>query len=422
MEESAGGLSATQAVFPMVSSIMGAGVISMSLGVQDLGYLLGPLILCVVSLLSLFTLYALVFCASKMNKKDVTYFDVCKETHPLLGYAAEFVIALQGYGCCLTYFIILKRWIAEILKISVSGAQDLFYSAAIMAPLFLMAAQESLEKLQFATILCTLSVSYLSLMVVIYYGASLVYPIKTVSSSLSGSIDPMKKYAPMATNTAIASGIPTFLFALGCHQNMVRIFASLEKKTVKTGVSVAACAVLIATIVFGSVGTCGYLTLGHHQKMNILDSLSNPKGFFHKVITEKLRDRKLILLTVARIAMVCVLLAGFPVQLHPTRDSFKTFISLLPVETSDRLLNLALTALICLSVLGISIATSNFELFMKIIGATATCYVMYLLPSICFVSFAEKKNAFYYLSMAITAASVALSAASIWDIASSTRR
>lgn len=425
-EESFNGISFWVAVFLIICSIMGAGILVVSIGVEDLGYFLGPVVQVLVSLMSLFTLYLLVHCASLLPKREPSYFDVCKQASVLLGYAAEFSIGLQGFGCCLSYFIILKKWIASLLDFNLKGNQaNLFVSTGIMAPLALLACQKSLQKLRFASIMSTVSVSYLSLMVLFYFGVSLVYPTSTVDPAISGLPDASVKYKPMAINTKFASGIPTFLFALGCQQNMVKVFSSLRNRTVKNGTKVAAYAVAGASLIIGCVGVCGYLTVGHNQNgRTILDSLENKDGFFRQSVVKNLGERWLYGLPIARGAMILVLMAAFPIQMHPTRDSFRAFLAL-PLKSfvsrNKDAADLLITLSLCATIFAIAHFTDKFQLLMNIVGATASCYVMYLLPSICYMRSPVKRRPFFFLAILTSLFSVGLSAAKIYEVAKSFR-
>ncbi|OAG31827.1 hypothetical protein NEDG_00302 [Nematocida displodere] len=410
------GISPFQATFPMIGSIMGAGVLNLPTSVEKSGYLLSGPILLTIAAMSAFTLFQLVHCAQKLNKTNPTYFDVCKTAHPLLGYAAEACIGVQGLGCCLVYFLILKSWIAKLLgiegQLEGSFAMNVAFTVGLMILPMLMAGQKDLKNLSFASVLGTVSVLYLSVVVMGCGALSIIFgePGTTEASQL----------IKMNTNPSVVfTAAFEYIFALGCQQNMVRVFSMLEEQTVMNGVKVGVGAVSVATIVFFLVSNGGYIAGGNGQNTSILDILEDKSRPFYGMVAEKFGDKFFYLITLAKVGMIIVLFAGYSLQMHPARDSILTFLRIPFKKQVDRnlrrvevLTTTAVSVIICLC----GIDPVPYKYVMNLIAVTASCYIMYLLPSISYLASTKKTSLFTFISLAILASSLAISGIGLYRI------
>lgn len=407
------GLSTTQAIFPLVGTIMGSGMLTLPQSVEKSGLYFSGLILLAVISMGMFSVFELVYCAKLLNKKNPTYFDVCSKAFPFLGYVAEMCIGAQGLGCCYVYLLVLREWISKMLGIDHEslglGAKFLLTLAIAAVPVFL-AAQKDLKKIAFASKACTVSVLYLALFVMASGALSLIY--------LDLSKSDLKKTYTRPYDLFLASF--DYIFSTGFQQNIVSIFSMLEKPTVKNGVFSGISALLLSAFVFFFVSNGGYIAGGNNQKKSILDVLEDPTRDFHKKMTEVFGPRFFYLVTLAKVGMVIVLVSAYPTQMHPTRDAFLTFLKVplkKAVETNKRATEIVLITVISLVLLTIGVFSKwSYAPTMRFIAVTASCYIMFLLPSLSYLSLAKKKDSKYAGAALLFAMSVAISTMGTYDL------
>lgn len=410
------GLTPFQAMFPIIGSIMGAGVLNLPQSVEKSGYLLsGPILLCVAAM-SGFTLYQLVFCAKQLNTKSLSYFEVCNNAFPALGYAAEACIGAQGLGVCFVYFLILKDWISKFLNIEQnvkdSLLTNLLFSAAVLVIPAVLAAQKDLRKLGFASILCTISVLYLSV-VVLSCGL-----ISVLAPAPAGVAKHSDLHATTSSPVSLFKAAFEYIFAIGCQQNMVRVYSLLERKTVAGGLKAGLGAVAVAALVFFLVSNGGYLAGGNGQTASILDVLEDQSRPFYAIAVNLLGTKFFHLITLAKLGMIIVLFAGYPLQMHPTRDSILTFAKLGAkpyIERNLRQVEIMTTTVVSLLIFLGSLTKVNYSYVMKIIAATASCYIMYLLPSLAYLYSSKKTKLFTAISSGILLLSLTISGIGIYS-------
>ncbi|KAI5185595.1 hypothetical protein NEHOM01_0921 [Nematocida homosporus] len=406
------GLSVRSAIFPMVGSIMGSGVLNLPQSVELSGYLMSGPLLAFISAVSAFTLFQLVHCAKQLEGKgrEPSYFLVCKTAFPVLGYAADGFIGIQGLGCCFCYFLILKSWISKLLGwdtyLEQNLLMNLIFSAGLMAIPGFMATLKDLKKLNFASVLCTISVLYLSLLVLVCGGLALWLPpvAKTAADS------PLRAYTTEPSK--LFAALSKYVFALGCQQNMVRVFSLLDRPTVGNGAKVGAGAVGVAAFVFFLVSNGGYLAGGNGQKESILDVLENKNKPFYQLIVKHIGEKFFWLVTLAKIGMATVLFAGYPIQMHPSRDAVLTFVSLglsKSVAAHRRWYEVGVVVLVSLAIMLGSLTSVQYSFVMSLISTTASCYIMFALPSIAYLMFPKKTPLFTGISVAILAGSILFS-------------
>ncbi|KAI5166452.1 hypothetical protein NEIRO03_0870 [Nematocida sp. AWRm78] len=405
------GLSVQQAIFPMVGSILGSGILTLPKAVELSGYMISGPILAFISSVCAFTLFQLVHCAKNLESSDPSYFKVCQNAFSVLGYVAEGSIGVQGFGAMFVYFLILKEWISKMIgiesKINTLAYNVLFSIGLILLPTFL-GMQKDLKKLGFISILSTISVLFLSIIVMISGLLALILP------SNGHQMDVLKKAT--SSPASIFGALSCYIFGLGCQQNMVKVFSLLDKPTKANGAKVGAIAILIASIAYFLVANGGYFAGGNGQDESILDVLVNTDKYFYKVIMSNfgptLGKWYFNLVNLAKLAMSIVLLGAYPLQMHPTRDSIISFINIgfkEKVDKNKRVTELAISGLISAVILLLSLKELKYMFVMNLIANTASCYIMFTLPSISYILSNKKKLPFTLISYGILIGSILFS-------------
>ncbi|KAH9385554.1 uncharacterized protein NEMAJ01_0450 [Nematocida major] len=415
------GLSVLQATFPMVGSILGAGVLTLPKAVEKSGYLLSGPILLFISSICAFTLFQLVHCAKNLGKSDPSYFLVCQNAFPALGYIADACIGVQGLGSVFVYFLLLKAWISKLLGIDgaiVYLPYNIIFSLLLILVPTALAMQKDLKKLSFISIMSTASVVFLSAVVMLSGALSLMLPSKGVQK------DTLRAYTTSPSD--ILAALSSYIFGLGCQQNMVRVFSLLEKPTKANGAKVGAFAIAIASFAYFLVANGGYIAGGNDQNVSILEILENKERAFYKVIMlnfgNTMGSAYFYLITVSMIAMSIVLLGAYPLQMHPTRDSAITFLRLIaknPIDQNKRLAEIFTTAVLTALIFIGSLGNIKYTFVMNLIANTASCYIMFALPSISYILSNKKRLLFTILSCGILGGSILFSITETYKLFSS---
>ncbi|EIJ88531.1 hypothetical protein NEQG_01221 [Nematocida parisii ERTm3] len=203
---------------------------------------------------------------------------------------------------------------------------------------------------------------------------------------------------------------------------MVKVFSLLKNPTKINGAKVGTYAIVIVSIAYFFVANGGYIAGGNGQNSSILDVLSNTEKPFHKIIMTNFGDTwggtYFHLITISKLAMVIVLLGAYPLQLHPTRDSIITFLSIIfknnIFRNNPRVVEVLITSIMTITVFIESLYKIKYIFVMKLIASTASCYIMFTLPSIAYIYSQNKVKLFDYTSKGILIGSILFSICSTY--------
>ncbi|TBU06643.1 transmembrane amino acid transporter [Hamiltosporidium magnivora] len=369
------GMSVFSAVFVMLTTMMGSGVIMLPCAFRGLGYILGPVILIFLGFLSFFTLYSIGFATSKSETDILTYFNVCNKFSPILSYVADISFILQGTGCCFVYLTALKNWISLLFK---SKNLALFLEIILMSIILILSIQKNLTRLRYVSIISVISTVYLAILMIYYY-----FKLK----------DYIENVIIIPFNTDFSLSLPIIIFSLGCHQNLVKIYSELNSRNLKTITIVSLISICLGSIIYTIIGLVGYILIGQNSKYNILEYFMKNQEILKTLISTKSWDKNFVLIKMALIAFIIVTVCSFPIQIQPARDAFLNIYYLLSKknviemgrkknEKDKLILSLILsTTLIFISWL----IDLDLEKLIKFIGATVMNFVVYLFPSILYL-------------------------------------
>ena len=370
-----GGLTVFSGTLIMITTMMGSGVIFMPSSFSDVGYILGPLILLAISLVSLFTLYAISYAASKVKGEKVTYYSAGEQCSSIVAFGIDFCIALQGFGSCVVYIIAVRKWIFKLIP-SVKG-YGLIIVPLLIFVMFLLAIQRSLKNLKFVTYLSVSSVFYLMAIICFY----------------SFSAREMVHEEPLiAFGSKYYSAVSNIIFAMGCHQNIVQVYSELENRTIKNITMVSLFSIISGASIYFIVGFFGYRLMGDLKGVSVLDKFLDTTSTFRGWLAAKGDNGYAWYIGV--VVFIALLFCAFPIQLHPTRNSMMNmYCQMFGSETNKETLRISITILICLVclILGL-IEKLQYELVVGLIGATGTNAITYIFPCILFCYTIKKVN------------------------------
>lgn len=303
------------ATFSLVSTMVGGGVLSLPYAFSQCGLVLGTLCLVLAAAGSAWTLIMLVDCARTVGR----------DSFELVGYAAygersrRFTIALVFVLCWLTkvaYFVLLTDLlvpIAELIvpSLSQAPAEMVRHGTVCLAGLLLspMCFKSNLSAVRF---LCFASVgSVLVVGAIVGFRAfenlGREHTIQVQLSDGRTELFPLMAHYQMwpADGMKALYAFPTFGVSFLCHFNALPTHEELQRPTRYRMFKVIGLTLLLTTVLYFFVGTCGYLYAGCYTCGNILLNFESNDS----------------LVAVGRGALGMVIMLNFPLICQPCRNA-----------------------------------------------------------------------------------------------------
>lgn len=284
----------TSSTISLVKTIIGAGLLSMPLAYATDGLVCGTLIILLAAVTSGFGLFLQAYVSKFVPSGHATFFTVCSITYPTLSVVFDLAIAIQCFGCALSYLVLVGDLLPTIIAPSFIDETNLrtfwiLCSTVIIVPLSLL---KNLDSLKYSSILGLVAIAYLSVLVILH-------SIVGDNSTLRGDIT---LFPP--TLTGVFSTFSIIVFAFTGHQNMFSIINEAKNKSITNLTLLVYIAISVSASLFIIVGLSGYLTFGTNVTGNVV--LSYPKHWSS---------------TLARACIALMVIFSFPLMLHPARIS-----------------------------------------------------------------------------------------------------
>jgi amino acid permease len=373
-----GGASLKGAVFNLVNSTIGTGVLGLPLVFKDCGLVLGFIFLIAFALLAAYTLILLHKCSQILiNRNDERY--ISSKSYEDIGqvvngrWGAFFVklcVICINFGGCLSFQIIIGDLLLSSIGERIRGDDndDIKYiwlerpfvvGAIALLLLFPLSIIERMHSLRFISLLSLLTVIGFILVVVIYY-------------FVEGETHQEGDLHLFRFDISIFKVLSICTFAYSCHTNILPI-----SKDFKDPSNIDKAVLWSVTIVWTSysfMASFGYLTFYDGTEGNIL--LSYPE--------------KDVVIDIIKVLMAMSVILTFPTVTYPCRLSLDNL--LFPdkeVAVHPRLqvlldrprlrLNLLTAIIIFISYL-FSILLPSVSTVFGLTGSTASTFTSYLLP------------------------------------------
>lgn len=381
------GASFVSSTVSLVKTIIGAGLLSMPLAYSTDGLIFGTIIILLAALTSGFGLFLQAYVSRFVPDGHATFFSVCSITYPSLSVIFDLAIAIQCFGCSISYLVLVGDLMPTIISSVPYVHADwlrtfwILVSAVITIPLSML---KNLDSLKYTSILGLVAIAYMSLLVIIHF------LVGDVSLDLKGSIT---LFPPNLTG--VFSTFSIIVFAFTGHQNMFSIINEARDKSLKKISYLTYITIGISSGLFIIVGLSGYLTFGSLVNGNVILLYPNTWSA-----------------TLGRSCIAFMVIFSFPLMLHPARISINNIYywcktqltqsefqgpdensALLPegeerdVKDSPivplpnlRFYIITWTLLIIGYVLAISI--KSFALVLAVVGATGSTSISFILPGL----------------------------------------
>ncbi|KAH9411578.1 transmembrane aminoacid transporter protein [Ordospora pajunii] len=377
MKDSLGTISA---IVTMVTSMMGTGINFMPFAFQNVGYVRGIILINIVGLLTFFSLY-IISIAARMYKDGVpTYSLLAAHISKYL----KILVDVSTFASCFGSNIFFYRYLVGLVQkliVSFFGYADIssemgrkMIAAGMFVPFCALSLKKNLSNLKVSSYITVISVSYLALMMVGY-----CMFIGDVCSE-----EPIKMHG-----SNFSSGISYFILALACQANMVKTYTELEVRTISSIVKVTLAASLFGTLIYGTVGLCGYIVFGDTIKGSVIDLLIDPNSNINVYLQNHTVDSYGISSKAACLGAIMVLFGAFPMQMNPMCEILLSYI-VKDNANADMLWKKVIYIVMAVFLVLALMKDLNIDTILQFVSITAINLTSFTYPSIYYL-FAKKK-------------------------------
>ncbi|KAI4220796.1 MAG: hypothetical protein L6R36_007358 [Xanthoria steineri] len=376
-------------VINLVNTIIGAGVLAMPLALSRMGIILGIFVILWAGATAGFGLYLQTRCARYLERGSASFFALSQITYPNAAVIFDAAIAVKCFGVGVSYLIIIGDLMPGVVEgfsesaASVSFLVDRhFWVTGFMLIVIPLSFLRRLDSLKYTSVIALISISYLVILVVAHF-------IKGDTMQNRGPI----RVARWDSAVATLSSFPVIVFAYTCHQNMFSILNEIGNNSHFRTTSVVVASIGLAASMYILVAITGYLSFGNSVLGNIV-SMYSPS----------------ISSTIAKAAIVVMVMFSYPLQVHPCRASVDAVIKWRPIKRSEspgsspsRLVSLLpgaktgqqtrgdgmgetrfaaiTTAIIVLSYI-VAMTVSSLEKVLAYVGSTGSTSISFILPGL----------------------------------------
>lgn len=279
----------------LTKTIIGAGLLSMPYAFSSDGMIFGTIITLIAAFTSGFGLYLQGYVSRYVPIGHATFFSVCSITYPSLSVVFDIAIAIQCFGCAVSYLVLIGDLMPTILDVEPfwNTSREAFWiilSAILCVPLSFL---KNLSSLKYSSILGILAILYMSALVVCH---AVALDVPTLSR---GDMTLFPKSLSYTFST-----FSILVFAYTGHQNMFSIINEEQDKSLDHIKSLIYSAVSISSALFLLVGISGYYTFGDKVGGNIILQYHNSWST-----------------NLGRLSIVLMVIFSFPLMIHPARIS-----------------------------------------------------------------------------------------------------
>ncbi|KAJ5742907.1 transmembrane amino acid transporter protein-domain-containing protein [Penicillium manginii] len=313
------------------------------------------------------------------------FFALSQLTYPNAAVVFDAAIAIKCFGVGVSYLIIIGDLMPGVVNGIVGGdpAFDFlvdrhFWVTAFMLIVIPLSYLRRLDSLKYTSIAALVSMAYLVVLVVYHF-------IKGDTMADRGPIRVIHWAGPVPT----LSSFPVIVFAFTCHQNMFSILNEIKNNSHFRTTSVVFASIGGAAGTYILVAITGYLSFGNNVAGNIVGMY--PPG---------------VAATIARAAIVMLVVFSYPLQCHPCRASVDAVLKWRPKSVprsaegsphrhpllgprgtrtvepmSDLRFSVITTTILIMSYL-VAMTVSSLEAVLAYVGSTGSTSISFILPGL----------------------------------------
>uniref|UniRef100_A0A8C7Y3D0 Solute carrier family 38 member 8a n=1 Tax=Oryzias sinensis TaxID=183150 RepID=A0A8C7Y3D0_9TELE len=272
-------LGSTGAVFVMLKSALGAGLLNFPWAFERAGGVRSAVTVELISLVFLTSSLIILGYSSSISGR-CTYQAVVKEVcGPAIGQLCEICFIFNLFMISVAFLVIMNDQLEKLcgsLYEVVTGLPKSemlyhFYTdhrfALLLLCIFIilpLSIPKEISLQKYTSILGTLAATYLTVAIIIKY-----HTLPTVRVHI-----PIHSTGKSSW-TSMFRVIPTICFGFQCHEASIAIYSSMEDRQLSHWVAVSVVAMVICLIIYSLTGVYGYLTFGREVKADILMSYAS---------------------------------------------------------------------------------------------------------------------------------------------------
>jgi amino acid permease len=284
----------------LVNTIVGAGTLAMPLALSHMGIVLGTIVIVWSGMTAAFGLYLQTRCARYLERGTASFFALSQITYPNAAVFFDAAIAIKCFGVGVSYLIIIGDLMPGVVLGFNNAAENIpflvdrhFWVTVFMLVVIPLSFLRRLDSLKYTSIIALISIGYLVILVVYHFAAG-----DTMADR--GEIRVIKWAGLVQT----LQSFPVMVFAYTCHQNMFSILNEIKDNSPRRTTGVILGSIGSAASIYVLVAITGYLSFGNSILGNIV-------GMYIPSIAS----------TIAKAAIVVLVMFSYPLQVHPCRAS-----------------------------------------------------------------------------------------------------
>jgi len=383
----------------LFSTMMGAGMLGLPYAMANSGAILGLVGLFVIGFGEVYALHLLGKCVYKENK--FSFRALAKKTFKFKGneLVVNFILAMATFGCCCSYLIICGQLVPDLVR---DFLNDLILYPVLIEPgfwvtiivwviAFPLVCFKHLDSLKFTSTLGVLGLLYVTAISIIF----------AWGDGLAGDPCSNRYGCPGKFMWAFPGNVPNmlrvisvFCFSFLAAHNVPSLAFELKNRSVRRFDMSIFGAFILSALVFSSLALSGYRTYGDWVNADLL------KSFPISIFT-----------TIARLCLLVVLCAGFPLQMFQTKNAVCNIFFGLDAFECSKVKYYSSIIVILLIAWGIGVLIDDLSIMLAFFGATFSVFVGLSLPSYFYIKlFAKERFTFdKVVSYSIFIASIVLS-------------
>ena len=165
--------SITSSIYNLSNTAVGAGILALPYATAQVGWFLGLVLFIGCAIMTAYTLH-INSMAAKIYRPRSSYKTLCDACIKYLSYFADFIIAINTFGACCAYLIIVGKLWPDIIRFFSEDLDDIWYDRriwiAIYFVLFIIPCiyWRKLDALRHVSLIAMLCYIYITIVVLVY--------------------------------------------------------------------------------------------------------------------------------------------------------------------------------------------------------------------------------------------------------------
>ncbi|XP_072291250.1 putative sodium-coupled neutral amino acid transporter 8a [Eucyclogobius newberryi] len=265
------------AVFIMLKSALGAGLLNFPWAFDKAGGIRGAVTVELISLVFLVSGLIILGYSSSVSGR-CTYQAVVKEVcGAAIGQLCEFCFVFNLFMIAVAFLVIVNDQLEKLcgslyeVVTGLPGSEMPYrwytdrHLALVLLCLFLilpMSIPKEIGVQKYISVLGTFAATYLTVAIIVKYYTMPSVLIRSTSLLSSGT----------GSLASMFSAVPTICFGFQCHEASIAIYSSMENQKLSHWVLISVLSMIFCLIIYSLTGVYGYLTFGKDVKADILMS------------------------------------------------------------------------------------------------------------------------------------------------------